>query len=260
MRKQKFRVLQKDQSRKLVLLTLVVFSTILTILTMGIEKVFANRTVSVVPSKDILRISNPSSVNLNYNLTCYQSNGVQYINNTFAINLNESKSHPLSLGGGACVETSAQVYNNGMNRCNIAASVTYPAAASACGAGHHVCTIVEYNANRGAYPTVDNAWVDYGGMSMFSFSTDGTTWTDYSIPTERPVTSGVSGERISTGAGGAGSIYFNLWHTAITSSTLVMCCPGGGGVTAAPEVTCKITVTGDDGHLICPDFKGGTPF
>lgn len=229
--------------------------TLFSLILLSTLSAWADRSVSILPAGTSVVISNPSQVNLNYNLTCYQGNGSSYLNNNYSLNTNQTQSHSIVGSATACAETVQQTYDNNMARCFISTPQSYATAITACSAGFHVCTLDEWQANQGSWPTTDAAWLDIGGMTSYSFYNG--TWIDYLTSSMMPVTSGVATEKISTGSMGAGTQYNKVYRmTTGGTSSMTMCC----GTPVVGHSSCKITVTGNSGHLICPDFKAGTPF
>jgi hypothetical protein len=222
----------------------------------------ADRTVKFVPTGKKIKVSNPSTNALTYSITCKNGSGTNLLNLTGqALPAGQSREH--TNAGTACttagyVSDTMATFQGGMIKCSDSMAMTPVAYSdSLCGLGYHLCSPPEFSENKSGGASGSDSWLSAQGYANWSaYEWDGMAWTwidrdSTYAPVADPMS---SSSQCATGmsGGGAKSTYC---RSRLKTDNLYsyMCCPDTVGF-------CQITVTGDTGYLITPDFKGGTPF
>ncbi|MBT4760306.1 MAG: hypothetical protein HOO06_01295 [Bdellovibrionaceae bacterium] len=235
----------------------------------------ADREVSVYPhdggnSKSIM-ITNPSTQVMNYDLSCSSFNGgASHAITGNSLASKASNVHSVGeVSSSACSYGSRSNHLNGTKECWVGSATgdwkMYNNIVNACSPGHHACSLDEWQNTKSGLP---NEFAFLGNSGTFSTTWDtGGTWNDYGYPNYIPhiYNNAMPAYMCNNGSMGGGAVSSdNCSYTMAnsTSAASIMCCSDSGvaQTPVAGAAYCKIKVTGNDGHLISPNFKNGTPF
>lgn len=230
----------------------------------------AARTIRIVSRKEGIQLTNPSTVSVNYDVTCYKADGsVTSASAGQTLSPNASVNHgtgktlsdftPLS---NACTSNGPTSFGltGGMSAVGCNTSNTYADAALACSDGLEVCNYVPHNyINCGAVST-SMYWVRPPVTGTVTFSNSACSWanTTFDSTTDGLVMgeycSSVGNSYCSINGGSNYSSYCGAQPKTATIGTL--CCP------KTASSYCKVTINTADANafLASPHFKGGAPF
>ena len=225
----------------------------------------ADRTISFVPSSSSagVSISSPGAApaSLSYTLTCKDSAGAVVLSDASSIAAGITKKYPFT----PCAYTTTTTYSGGMARCSgsVTNMLPYATAQTYCSAGASICTPAQYSAKLGgAWSGTSQPWLSYS----YDFGTTVTWPGGWNGPvdhlTYQPVATSGSWAGCADDNTGTNPIQYCQSQMMSAPSSFVdsvMCC-GSGLIPTSTVAMCSMTVTGDAGYLIIPEFKGGSPF
>lgn len=263
-----------------------------TIILVGLSlSAYADRTITIIPNDgSALKISNPSTVAQSFSMSCKDSDGTEIA----SFNINNLPSNQTTIFTGSSVAcryigaspTPTPINSSGMTECNANSMYNYASfddAHSGCADGYRMCTLDEWEVHVSATPApyipASNAWISvnqnfdatdsynptgtpdpWATPAVFSLNND---YTAYQPSTN--YTSSYACRKTDTGSGSPGSDATYCSKNPRNSITImkVMCCPSANlhivNSNSKPSM-CTINVQGNDGFLVTPAFKGGTPF
>jgi hypothetical protein len=222
------------------------------------------RKVTIV-GEGMIKLVNPTAAGVNFNISCKDKTGATSVTaTTDSIDAGKSKVYGVQVSAGPCVPShnansvfsDPSGYVNGMVKCAKTAAMYIDASAARglCASGYRMCTMPEFLANKGSASTLRGMV----SAATFSASTDsGTTWTDKSNTNDEYlyINDMMSSYRCSTGSNGSGSVHIGCESRMGTSGVeQTYCCP------MIVVDQCTVEITSPAGHLISPQFKGGSPF
>ncbi len=215
-------------------------------------------TITLAADQSQLILSNPSTVTVNYNISCHKPDGSGTIINLTNQNLapNAQVKHTSSIpdsalcsGGASPDSTATDMNGKPFYFCN--GSNSYANAANACGTGNSFC-----------FPDISST--QWPGCSSFWIKNDGAVQHQPSCGSYAAVTGGNqvivgggSGYARKSPSAGVCAYFFAAQEAPVATTAGAVCCstPQSGSV-------CKVTINtvNTNAYLSSPSFMGGAAF
>jgi hypothetical protein len=204
-----------------------------------------------------IRLINPSSAAVNYNLSCYNKSGtLTYEKPSLTLLAKNQITHG---AGPVCGDGANPTYSSTANSMIQCGWVAWAQRSANCPTGYHLCSVTEVNANRGGawlygwasgLPNYTSGWwVTYdGGVSTYNPADNYPTYSPYS----------------QYGCNASNSSAGTTWNCGVSSGYAnSFCCPDAGTTIEVPSSYCTVEInstTPTEGYLVSPQFKGSAPF
>ena len=236
----------------------------LVILFLSLQTVFAARTVKIAlgAKQTELVLSNPSSMAVNYDITCYSQDGSQQIINLTSQSVapNAKDKHTVEIADSGKCSGGVSPYSSFTDAngaayyfCNNT-TATYANANNVCGTGNTFC-FPKLNCGHYGDCTANTFWLKNDGTVQFKAACS--SFTSVTSGFQVVIKGNVFSNQAKNSQSTSCAFYYRVEEKAVGETHGAVCCAD-----PVPGSLCKVTINSTDpnAYLSSPSFKGGSAF